>query len=101
VPQLPFLYTAELVEQNGQTVVRRLSCSVWPATSQDSARAGETFDHTGEAPYDARDELTAGKNRRLRVTRGPMEGEYRIVGATPQPFTRHIALELIRVKAVG
>lgn len=97
--QLPFLYDAELREMD-ETVVMQLSCSVWPAERQRDTTAGEAYDHTGEAPYAARDELVAPKNRRLVVTRGPLAGTYRIVGATPQPFTRHVGLELIRVAAL-
>lgn len=98
--QLPFLYDAEL-KGLGDKLLDRLSCSVWPAERQRDENVGEAFDHSGEAPYTARESLTAQENLTLVVKNGPHAGSYRIVGATPQPFTGHVGLELTKMMPVG
>lgn len=97
--QLPFLYDAEVRDQ-ADSLVERVSCSVWPAERQRDETSGEVFDHTGEAPLRAGDALR-GPNRRLVVLNGPLAGRYSVSGATPQPFTQHVGLELLRVDPVG
>jgi hypothetical protein len=99
VSQLPFLYNGELQELNG-TVIEGVSCSVWPAERRRDGRAGEVFDHTGEVPLTAAEALTEHENVTLVVLNGPLAGSYRVVDATAQTFTRHVGLELAKVKRV-
>ena len=100
MPSLPFLYRVELREQGG-AVVATFSASIWPATRSASDRAGEVFDHTGEAPV-AHAAALAVANRSLVPLSGPFAGqEIKIVAATAQTFMPSCDFELRRVKPTG
>jgi hypothetical protein len=94
---LPFLTTAQLLNGKGDQIVQRMSISVWPTSGSVSDAAGETFDHTGEAPLGYAAQLD-GTNLQIETADGR---RYRIISAEPQPLVPHVALRLRRVRAGG
>lgn len=89
---LPFLTTGALLEQGGAAVedADEVPCSVWPARASHNSATGRHHTHGGEADLAFAEALRVA-NRSLTV-----DGEtYKIVGATPMPFMRHVVLELL------
>lgn len=92
MPVLPFLTTAELIEQGGEVVdgADEVPCSIWPATSARNSATGRQHSHGGEAALEYAAELSV-PNRSLVI-----DGDrYKIVAATPMTFVPHVVLELL------
>ncbi len=93
MPVLPFLTTAELVEQGGGAVedAEEVPCSIWPTRSSSVNAHGRHHTHQGEAALEFADALQTA-NRAL-VNNG---ATYKIVSATPMEFVPHVVMELLR-----
>lgn len=98
---LPFLFDAELQTIGGDSVEEVVPCSIWPAQSSRASDVGMMHDHVGEAALEHADALRV-PNRKLVLgtDAGSLQGDYKILSATPMELVPHVVLELRRAGKV-